>query len=133
MTKTIEEVKEIIKQGVIDGINKSEMFYPVLTEDGTIEKFYKDSNKLWGVIDLDDAEILQQYFDTMCEVNYGDGNEIYIVLKIDEETFVRFEGTYSSWVTTSWYDMKLVQPTEITIIKYLTEEEIKNGRGDDAY
>ena len=132
MTKTIEEVKEIIKQGVIDGINKSEMFYPVLTEDGTIEKFYKDSNKLWGVIDLDDAEILQQYFDTMCEVNYGDGNEIYIVLKIDEETFVRFEGTYSSWVT-SWYDMKLVQPTEITIIKYLTEEEIKNGRGDDAY
>lgn len=133
MAKTIEEVKEIIKQGVIDGINKSEMFYPVLTEDGTIEKFYKDSNKLWGVIDLEDAEILQQYFDTMCEVNYGDGNEIYIVLKIDEETFVRFEGTYSSWDTTYWYDMKLVQPTEITITKYLTEEEIKNGRGDDAY
>ena len=133
MAKTIEEVKEIIKQGVIDGISKSEWFYSVIAEDGTIEKWYKDSNKLWDVIDLDDGEILQQYFDTMCEVNYGDGNEIYIVLKIDEETFVRFEGTYSSWYTTSWYDMKLVQPKEITIIKYLTEEEIRNGRGDDAY
>ena len=133
MAKTIEEVKEIIKQGVIDGMSKSEWFYSVITEDGTIEKWHKDSNKLWGVIDLNDAEILQQYFDTMCEVNYGDGNEIYIVLKINDETFVRFEGTYSSWNTTYWYDMKLVQPTEITIIKYLTEEEIRNGRGDDAY
>lgn len=133
MAKTIEEVKEIIKQGVINGINKSEYYYAKENEDDEIEIWCKKDDSHWDIVDFEDAHRIQEYFDTMCEVNYGDGNEIYIILKIDEETYVRFEGTYSSWNTTSWYDMKLVQPTEITITKYLTEEEIKNGKGDEAY
>ena len=64
--------------------------------------------------------------------NLGDDNPYIKVFKYKEH-YIRYLGTYSSWDTTSWYDMKLVQPTEITIIKYLTEEEIKNGKGDDAY
>lgn len=49
--------------------------------------------------------------------NLGDGNPYIKVFKYKEH-YIRYLGTYSSWDSTSWHKVCLVEPYEKTIIDY---------------
>lgn len=55
---------------------------------------------------------------------YDSGTMFKIFKVIDklnnEYSYLRFEGRYSSWCSSHWYKVELVQPTEVSVTSFVT-------------
>jgi hypothetical protein len=105
-----------------------------LTRQELIEKIKNNDYQFFENAYWDSLEVDNDY-KIVWELNWGDGNEIFIAIEFPEEKIIALlEGTYSSHDTTYWNEVTFGSPYEFKETRYksVTLADIRDMKIDEV-
>jgi len=107
------------------------------TRQELIEKIKKNDTEFFEQFynDYFEEEEVENKYETIWELNWGDGNDLYVAIEFPEEKLtVLMEGTYSSHDSNYWHNVSFGVPYEFKETRYksATIADIRDMKIDEV-